>query len=144
MSMNWKIAIIGTALVAAGLLVALVLARPVQRTVFRVMEPGGLEQQLAKDFMAIEGVHDMWLEAETGTLVVDHCPELEHRHLLQMLSARGSEAETMSSKRIHAIQAGVFPAGVAGSGSGRACRQDRPCATSASWRELLGRWRGGN
>jgi hypothetical protein len=144
MNTYWKIAIAIIMLAITVLLAALVLARPVQRTIFKVQEPAGFEQLLAGDFTAIDGVHGMWLEAENDLLVVDHCPDLEPRQLLRLLSARTSGAETLSSKRLHAVQVPAFSAAAAGPGARRDCQPDRKCATSASWRELLARWRGGN
>jgi hypothetical protein len=144
MGINRKLIIIMIVLGVAVLLAVLVLVRPVQRTIFRVQETPGLEQLLAEDLMAIDDVYGMWLETENGMLVVDHCPELEQRQLLRLVSARTIGAETLSSKRIQAVRVASFSAAAAGPGSRGGCRQDRPCATSSSWRQLLARWRGGN
>jgi hypothetical protein len=136
MNIRWRIIIISGLVLIVGLIVAMVLRQPAQRTTFAMPEESSLQQLVADDLLAVSGVHGIWVESER-LLVVDHCPELEPAQLRQIMSEKGIQVLPVNSRPIRLFQVAGNPA------PGQTCRQGAPCSTSSSWRELLDRWQTG-
>lgn len=133
-TVNWKI-IMPAVLLAAVLLLAVLAAGPVQRTTFKLGQPGGEEECLLNaELRSIDGVLGLRLEAAAGELLVDHGRQIEPRQLAQVLARGGHQVTLLGSRRILPIHALAFPAG-----PGMGCRRLTQCPAGDAWRTLLGR-----
>jgi hypothetical protein len=134
-----KAIILSAILIAGGLLAILFLVHPVHRTTLRIPAATEFDQQVLADrFRAMEGVFGLRLDSAAGILIVDHCPELEPRQLVEVFSSFGG-AVALESGRILPIHTLFFPPGGGESTMEPACHQTPSCPAGASWRKLLTR-----